>query len=125
MGMTIWSIGVTTTGSAGSATGSDTLVIPVCGYLEWVYLDYHASAPGGTTDVTISDAHTPPNRTLLTVSNNATDGCYVARSPAVNASNSAITNSSEKWAITGDLTVSVAQSNALTDCVTAYVCVSD
>jgi len=121
MAIAVYSVGVTTTGSTGAATGSGTLKIPVTGHLEWIYLDY--TGAHANTDVTISDAHTPTGATLLTVSNNNSDALYRVRATAVDSSNGAITYSHMRYAITGDLTVSVAQSDAATNCVTAYAAI--
>ena len=46
-------VSITTTGSAGSASGSGYLT-GIVGFLLDVYLNYHASCPA-TADVTISD----------------------------------------------------------------------
>lgn len=123
MKLNVFSKAITSTGSAGSATGSGTLSIPVAGYVEWVYLDYHASAPA-TSDVTLANAGTPPGGNILVVSNNATDGLYFPRGGAVTVAGAAITDSHDKIAIAGDITLSIAQSDALTNVVTAYVAIS-
>ncbi len=47
-------IHVTTTGSAGSATGTGTSDELVTGYIEAVLHDFHASAPA-TTDSTVAE----------------------------------------------------------------------
>lgn len=109
---------VTTTGSAGSATGS-TDSETLHGLLLDVYLDYHASAPGATTDVTIAFKTRGGN--VLVVSNSATDGLYHPRAKPVDNANGAITNAHDRFALNDKLTVSVAQSDALTACVTAYI----
>jgi len=107
---------VTTTGSAGSATGSNTLA-GLRGYLLDVYLDYHGDAPGNTTDVTI--AYTTRGGNILAVSNSATDALIAPRQKLVDNANSAISNSHAMFPLDQSLTVSVAQSDALTACVTA------
>lgn len=117
-------VAVATTGSAGSATGSSDS-IPVNGKLHAVYLDYHASAPGGTTDVTIS-LKSDPGATLLTVTDNATDGWYFPRQQVCDESGTGLTYDgtrkvSEPYPVADALTVAVAQSDALTDCVVAYL----
>jgi hypothetical protein len=110
-------VAVTTTGVAGSATGSGTSAA-MNGLLWDVYLDYHASCPV-TADVTIAYADRGGN--ILVVSNNATDGLYHPRAKPVDNANAAITNAHDKFALHGALTVSVAQADALTACVTAYI----
>ena len=112
------SVSVTTTGSAGSATGSATLTLPA-GWIEWVYLDYHASAPA-TTDVTIAYADTPPGGNVLAVSNSATDALYFPRSGCVTNAAAAITDSYTRFPAGEALSVSVAQADALTGAVTVY-----
>ena len=124
MSIQIYSVAVTTTGDNASATGSGTINIPRTGHLEWVYLNFHASAPGATTDVTISNADTPPGGNILVTTDTATDAIFYPRATCVSNANSAITNSLTRFAVIGDLTVAVAQSNALTACVTAYAAVS-
>ena len=113
-------IKVSTSGSAGSATGTGSAGVPL-GELVDVYLDYNASAPGATTDVTIAAPGDPASRDLLVVTDNATDGWYP---PGVQKRDSAgvlVTGAYESPVIHGGvLTVAVAQSNALTDAVIAY-----
>lgn len=122
-------ISVTTTGAAGSATGDTTSAIVLRGKLHAVYLDYNASAPGATTDVAISQAQAP-SATLLTVTNNATDGWYFPRQQVCDTAGAALTYDgseavSEPLPVDGKLTVAVAQSNALAPCVTAYLYIED
>lgn len=112
---------ITTTGSAGSATGSGSLSLPA-GDIDWVYIDYHASAPA-TTDVTLAYADTPPGGNILVRSNSATDGLFFPRSGAHTAAAAAITDSHVPFPAGEPVTVSVAQADALTDCVTVYVAV--
>jgi hypothetical protein len=104
-------IKVTTTGAAGSASGS-AQTVPIQGFLLDVYIDYHASAPA-TTDVTISD---PVFGNLLVVSNNKTDGKYSPREPNCDAAGAA-NGRYDLVPINSKLTVAVAQADALTDCV--------
>jgi len=109
---------VTTTGSAGTSTGTGT-VPSVAGELAFVKLDFHASAPGGTTDTTITQVAEPT--AILTVTNSATDTIVCPRLTCVTTANAAITNSSAPLFIHGPVTVSVAQCNALDPAVTVYV----
>jgi hypothetical protein len=118
MGITV-STAVTTTGSAGSATGSATLALPD-GWVEWIYLDFHASAPA-TTDTTIAYADTPPGGNILVVSNSATDALKFPRAGCVDNANSAITASYTRFPAGEPVTISLAQSDALTGAVTVYV----
>jgi len=119
---------VTTTGDDASASGSGNS--DICnGKLHAVYLDYHASAPGATTDVTLALAEAPA-ATLLTVTDSATDGWYFPRQQVCDTAGAGLTYDgtrtiNEPFPVTGRLTVSVAQSNALTNCVTAYIYVEE
>jgi hypothetical protein len=108
-------IAITTAGSAGSASGSGTTV-PINGFLLDVYLDYHASCPA-TADVTISDA---VFGNLVVKSNNVTDVRLAPREPTCDAA-AADTGLYDLIPLNGPLTVSVAQADALTDCVVAHV----
>ena len=120
MKLKVYAISVTTTGSAGSAAGTGTAAIWPAGYLEWVYYDYHASAPN-TTDITGTMSGAMPGGTVFTRSNSATDALVYPRAAAIDTAASAITNSGERIALTGTLTVTLAQCDALTDAVTVYV----
>ena len=110
-------VAVTTTGTDGAATGSGNS-LAINGWLQDVYLDYHTSAPA-TTDVTI--AYKQRGGNLLVVTDSKTDGLYAPRVKPVDNANGAITNAHARFAVNQALTVSVAGSNALTGCVTAYI----
>jgi len=109
---------VTTVGSDGSATGNTTSA-PISGLIESVYLDYHTSAPAGTTDVTVAFAIRGGN--ILAVSNSATDALFTPRAKPVDNANSAITNAHSRFACNQAVKVTVAQCNALTGAVVAYI----
>jgi hypothetical protein len=108
---------VTTTGDAGSATGSGNTGV-MSGFLLDIHLDFHASAPA-STDVTIAFAERGGN--VLAVANANTDALYTPRVKPVDNANSAITDAHDKFPLNGRLSVAVAGSNALTDAVTAYI----
>lgn len=112
------SAAITTTGDAGLASGSGSIVLE--GDVEWIYIDYHASAPA-TTDVTIAYSSTPPGGNILAVSNIATDALYFPRATCVNNAASAITNSFTKFPVWGPVSISVAQCDALASAVTVYI----
>ena len=89
-------VAVTTTGSAGSATGSTNTDVAVTGYILCILLDYHASAPA-TTDVTITELApdmSTSRRTVLSISDNATDGEYY---PGAEVQNNTGTGQSLYW----------------------------
>jgi hypothetical protein len=108
-------IAITTTGSAGSAAGSGT-TIPIMGFLLDVYLDYHASCPT-TADITISD---PVFGNIVVNSNSATDAWLAPRKATCDAA-AASTGLYDLYPLNSALTISVAQANALTDCVVVTV----
>ncbi len=113
--MTDYKIKVTTTGSAGSATGSATSFRPVTGLLTGVKIDYHASAPA-TTDVTITES-SGMARTLLTRTSSATDGVFYPSAQQHDTAASTVT-SYTPFDIKGDyVTVTIAECDALTDAV--------
>jgi len=123
LGAPIYSVAITTTdggGGAGTCTGSGTITVLREGYLEWVYYDFHASAPG-TTDVTGTLATTPPGGLLFTSTSSATDVLQFPRGSAVTTGGVAITNSHVPLLVSGPITVAVAQCDALTAAVTVYV----
>lgn len=110
-------VAVTTTGSAGSATGSATTET-LFGELLDVYLDFHASTPA-TIDTTIAYATRGGN--ILVVTSSATDALIAPRQKFVDNANTAITNSFGCFPLNGPITVSVAQADALTDAVVVYL----
>lgn len=110
-------IPITTTGSAGSATGSRASVA-INGLILSIYVKYHASAPA-TTDVTISETD-GATRTFLTLTNTNTSGEYAPYVAVVNATGTA-QSAYIAHALAGrSITVSVAQCNALTNAVEIY-----
>ncbi len=109
---------ITTTGSAGSATGSGTTPA-LTGFLLDVYLNFHASAPA-TTDTTIAYDE-PDLGNVLVVSNSATDALIAPRQKVVDNANSAITNSHVPFPLNGALTISLAQCDALTGALVATI----
>jgi len=120
-------IPITTTGADASALGSGTSPM-VRGKLHAVFLDYHASCPA-TADVTVSMAEAP-SKTLLTVTDSATDGWYFPRNAVHSTAGAALTYDgtrpvAEAFPITGRLTVAIAGANALTNCVVAYLYIEE
>ena len=110
-------VNVTTTGSAGSATGSGTSS-PIHGWIEAIYLDFHASAPA-TTDTTVAFATRGGN--ILVVTDSKTDALFVPRAKPVDNANAAITNAHARFACNQEITVTLAQADALTNCLVAYI----
>jgi hypothetical protein len=111
-------ITVTTTGSAGAATGQkDTIKLDPC-LLEAVKIDYHASAPG-TTDLTLSEVD-GLGRDLLVLSDNATDGIYYPRHTTHDDAG-ADAGSKTPYVIEGAIRVALAECDALTDAVQVWL----
>lgn len=109
---------ITTTGSNGSASGS-AVTSPIEGYLLDVYVNYHASAPGATTDLTLKQ--TDRTEVFLTLTDTATDGYYAPRMAVHTNAGVAVTNGCDLIPINGTITGSIAQSNALTGCCVVTV----
>ncbi|MDP2950170.1 MAG: hypothetical protein Q8P22_11600 [Chloroflexota bacterium] len=117
-------ISVTTTGSAGSASGSAIKAVPK-GKIKAVYIDYNASAPA-TTDVTIkSEADStgvPPDVTVLTRSDSKTDGWFYPKVQVHDNAAAAVTGAYDDPVVHGGvISVTVAQADALADCVVVYI----
>lgn len=114
---------VTTDGSgAGTATAANLRQ----GFIEAINLDYAASADAGT-DVTITSIEGPgQDLTILTVSNNKTDGWYYPRTVAHTLAGVAQASYEIKVPFKGYLRLAVAQGGAtVTDCVTATIFYSE
>ncbi len=112
---------VSTTGSAGTATGSSVLALPIS-ELVAIYVDYHASAPS-TTDLTLTSPGNPASVTILTLTNVNTDGWYYPKVQKHDNAGAAITGDYADPPIHGNLQIDLAQADALTDAVvtTVYV----
>ena len=109
-----FTITVTTTGAGGAATGSSATTEYIEGYLEDLYINYHASAPG-TTDIIVKQTDRTEN--LYAKTNSATDVHVAPRMKAVDNAAAAITDSHARFPINGTITVSLAESDALTGAV--------
>ena len=120
LGAPIYAVSIDTVGGAGVAAGSGTITVKREGYIEWVYHDFNAAAPG-TTDVTGTLATTPPGGLLWTSGNSATDALQFPRAAVVNTGGTAITNTSAPILVSGPITVAVAQCDALTAAVVVYL----
>lgn len=125
MRLDVYTVTVDTVGGAGVAAGNQDVSIPVQGYIEWVYFDFHASAPA-TTDCILKYASSglPPAGNIAVTNNTATDALKFPRAKLVDNADAAITDSYDKFPVGGTLNLAVAQSDALTGAVTAYICVS-
>ena len=113
---------VSTTGSAGSASGSAVLTLPLC-ELVAVHVNFHSSAPS-TSDTTFTASGNPLAVTLLTLTNDNTDKWLYPKTQDHDNTGSVVTGSYSSPVIhNGSLTVTLAQYDALTNAVvvTVYV----
>jgi hypothetical protein len=117
--MPVYTVRVTTTGSAGSASATALTTIPVNGLITAIKIDYHASAPV-TTDVVIAETGLF-SRTLLTVSNNKTDNNYYPGYAQVDAAATALTAYALPNVSGEYVSIAVAQCDALTDAVVVHI----
>ena len=95
------------------------MALPLCELIA-IHLNYNASAPA-TTDVTVKSPGNPAEVTHLTVTNNATDGWYHPKTQDHDNVGAAITGSYSHPLIHNNLTIDVAQADALTDCLEATI----
>lgn len=114
--ITVHRVNITTTGEAGSATGqADTPAVN--GFYLGAYLNFHASAPA-TTDTTIAGINpTIGNIQVLTDTNS--DAYYSSTIAAKTAAGAAVTNGFVHQPVSGNVRVSLAQCDALTDALVA------
>ena len=113
-GLCVETVNVTTTGTSGSATGSATTLNSLRGLLVAVNIDYNADAPA-TTDVTLTDV--PSGTAIAVFSDSKTDVVHLPLKQNVDAAGAAITGVYSNYPLTGKVSVSVAGSDALTNCV--------
>lgn len=119
--MLLETISVTTTGSAGSATGESSSA-RIRGLFYKIKLDYHASAPA-TTDVVITTEDDDGNTidTILTITNNEVDATYSPTTPT-HDNVGALTGDRVLQDIPlGTIKVAVSGCDALTDAVVATI----
>lgn len=120
MAYKVYSGTVTTTGVAGSATGTATLTANLACHIDWIHVNWSASAPN-TSDITIAYSSTPPGGNILAISNSATDVLTFPRASCVTNANAAITNSYAPFPWAGDLTITVGDCDALAAAVVVTV----
>lgn len=113
-------ISVTTTGSAGSASGN-TDSTAFTGTIEGLHINYHASTPA-TADITITDKLS--GRTIYTKANSATDVMILGPVGfGVDTGGTALTGdvTPQKHPVAGGINVALAQGDALTGAVVVTV----
>lgn len=110
----------------GSGDGIDTAAYSRQGWIEAIDVDYAGTADAGT-DVVISCVSGPGrDLTILTLTNNKTDGWYYPRAVAHTPAGVAQTSYEVKIPFKGFLKLTVAQGGAtVTDCVTATIFYSE
>lgn len=113
-------IAVTTTGSAGSATGNATSPI-ITGQILGVQVNWHADAPAGTSDITVEGATSGLD--LYAKANAVTDAYKVPSAYGLDAAAAALTGdvTPQRVCINEGVKVTVAQSDALTNCAIVTV----
>ena len=115
-------IKVSTTGSAGSASGSAVLTLPLS-ELVAVHVNFHSSAPS-TSDTTFTASGNPLAVVLLALTDNKTDGWFYPKTQDHDNTGSAITGSYSSPVIhNGSIAITLAQYDALTDAVVVTVLV--
>lgn len=111
-----YTVAVTTTGSAGSATGTATIK-GARGLLVGRRVDWHASAPAGTSDITIVEATDAGSVTLYSTTNSVTDNASPLVIAAGDSGGAAVSGQYMPYALRGGvITITVSQSDALTNC---------
>ena len=100
-------IDITTTGTAGSATGSGTTSRPVNGMIAAIKVDFTSQA--NTADTTIVDGM---GQAILTLTNVNTDGWYYPHPEIQDPAGADINKHTCPFVVDSYITASVAQSNA-------------
>lgn len=123
MSVQLAKIAVTTTGSAGSASGTAYSTSPVFGEVYAVRVDWHASAPGTSDiDVTIESDDSRPAVTLYDKDDANTDIWVYPQVQATDVAGAAITGVYQRLlSVGGRVKVVVGGCDALTNAVIVYV----
>jgi hypothetical protein len=118
---------VTASGADGSATGSNTTPFgAISGELISVHLAYSAGMPA-TCDVVLTRVADGaiPAETLLTVSNNNTDGWYYPRAIAVTSANTNIAGAYSRFGLANHVQAAIAQGNDIETVTVTILYASD
>lgn len=107
----------TTTGVAGSATGTATTANPIFGRVWAVHVDYITQP--ATADVILKA--TGPDQTILTLTNANTDGWFYPRRVVDTTAGAAAAGVYDTFAVHGNINVAVAQGDAGSVVVTILV----
>ena len=112
---------VSATGGAGVSTGNSQEAVPPS-KLYAVYFDFHGSAPSSLDTILAAQGNSDvPAQTILTLTNNNTDGWFYPRRQIENSVGAQVTGAYEPFFIPGSLLLSVAQGDVLTDIVVAHL----
>ena len=115
-------VAVTTVGGDGVATGTGVTEVVIKGRIVRVDVNFHASAPGGTTDLTLAQTNEDQAANIVSLTDTATN---VTIYPTVQLTDNGGTGRTlegseplvDYYPVSDTLTATVAQSNALTDAV--------
>lgn len=114
---------VTTTGAAGSATGTGWST-NINGEILSIDINYHASTPN-TADITISGVTEGATYTIYNKDNSTTDVFVSPRAKPVDNTGTAITDASAPFPVAGQVKVALAGADALTDAVVVTLIYDD
>jgi len=112
-------IEVTTTGGDGAAAGTAYSAAPIPGELVALRIDWNASAPGATSDITIT-SESAPTITYYTKDDSATDAWVYPIVQSTDNAGSGVANEYQPYPVADRLKVVVAGCNALDPAVTVY-----
>ena len=112
-----YTIDITTTGVAGSATGTGRTNVPVNGRIGAIKIDFTGQA--STADTTITSEL---GQTFLTLTNVNTDGWYYPHPDIHDTTGNVLNKHTVPFITSGYISASVAQSNAGTVQITILVC---
>ncbi len=120
-------IEVATTGADGAATGTGYSDAPLNGTLRMIVVDWAATAPGATSDltVTVEADGNHPAVTLFSKSDSATDVTAYPRVQATDTAGTGIADQYVSLPVAGRIKAAVAQCNALAPAVTVTVYVEE
>jgi hypothetical protein len=119
MGIDPIKVAIATTGSSGSATGTVVVPLPPCELLA-VFVDFGA-APS-TTDTTFKAIGGEiADNTILTLTNSNSDAWYFPGEQVDDNTGSAVTGAYRHPLIHNNLSIDIAQADALSPCLTVYL----
>lgn len=119
-------LAVTTTGSAGSATGTAVTEVVIQGRIVRVDINFHDSAPAGTTDFTLAQTNEDQTENIVSLTNTVTDVTIYPTVQLTDLAGVARTMDGTRplvdyFPVADTLTATVSQSDALTDAAVVEV----